>query len=87
MGTSAIMIEKHYSHMTSLMRPEQFAGNGSGGNELTEQVKSISNANVANANMMQLAEMATGISLQLNQLNPTEHQRLEKALKASAKSQ
>jgi integrase len=86
MGTSAIMIEKHYSHMTSLMRPEQFAGNGSGGNELTEQVKSISSANVANANMMQLAEMATGISLQLNQLNPTEHQRLKQALKSSSKS-
>lgn len=83
MGTSPKMLDMHYDHLTSLMKPEQFAQTPTGGNDLEEQIKSLTAVSTANANFMQLAEMGSGISIALRYQNPSEFERLEDALKSS----
>lgn len=66
MGTSLPMIMKHYSHLSSLMKPHQFTGkvDGSKGGEQAE-IKALMDAAVFNNNVMSLIEQSTGLSLQL----------------------
>ncbi len=64
MGTSVLMITKHYSHLTPLMKAKQFAGSveGIGGKE-AEQIKALMAAQLSNNNLMNLAQMATGMRM------------------------
>jgi integrase len=66
MGTSVLMITKHYSHLTPLMKAKQFAGvvdpNGTGD---AAQIRSIMAAQIANDNIMNLVQMGVGMSVPL----------------------
>jgi integrase len=66
MGTSVVMITKHYSHLTPLMKAKQFAGvvdpQASG---QAAQIRSIMAAQMANNNIMSLVQMGTGLVMPL----------------------
>ena len=66
MGTSVLMITKHYSHLTPLMKAKQFAGvvdpQASG---QAAQIRSIMAAQMANNNIMSLVQMGTGLIMPL----------------------
>jgi len=66
MGTSVLMITKHYSHLTPLMKAKQFAGvvdpQASG---QAAQIRSIMAAQMANNNIMSLVQMGTGLVMPL----------------------
>jgi integrase len=66
MGTSVLMITKHYSHLTPLMKAKQFAGvvDESGSSEAA-QIKAIMAAHMANNNIMNLVQMGTGLVMPL----------------------
>jgi len=63
MGTSVLMITKHYSHLTPLMKAKQFAGvidpNATSGE--AAQIRAIMTAQMANNNIMNLVQMSTGL--------------------------
>jgi integrase len=67
MGTSVLMITKHYSHLTPLMKAKQFAGvidpNATSGE--AAQIRAIMTAQMANNNIMNLVQMGTGLVLPL----------------------
>ena len=63
MGTSLLMITKHYSHLTPLMKAKQFEGTLDGdGSDQAAQIRALMAAQVPN-NIMQLIEMSTGLTL------------------------
>ena len=63
MGTSVLMITKHYSHLTPLMKAKQFAGTlGDDESAEASQIRALMAAQMPN-NIMQLIEMSTGLSL------------------------
>ena len=63
MGTSVLMITKHYSHLTPLMKAKQFAGTPDGdGSDQAAQIRALMAAQMPN-NIMQLIEMSTGLTL------------------------
>jgi integrase len=63
MGTSVLMITKHYSHLTPLMKAKQFAGTVDGnGSDQAAQIRALMAAQMPN-NIMQLIEMSTGLTL------------------------
>ena len=66
MGTSVLMITKHYSHLTPLMKAKQFAGvvDESASSEAA-QIKAIMAAQMANSNIMNLVQMSTGLIMPL----------------------
>ncbi|MCH9798342.1 MAG: hypothetical protein K0U17_00245 [Betaproteobacteria bacterium] len=66
LGTSLPMIMKHYSHLSSLMKPHQFTGSvdGAKGGEQAE-IKALMDAAVFNNNVLSMIEQSTGLSLQL----------------------
>ncbi len=66
MGTSVLMITKHYSHLTPLMKAKQFAGvvDESGSSEAA-QIKAIMAAHMANNNIMNLVQMGMGMVMPL----------------------
>ena len=66
MGTSVLMITKHYSHLTPLMKAKQFAGvvDESGSSEAA-QIKAIMAAHMANNNIMNLVQMGMGLVMPL----------------------
>ena len=66
MGTSVLMITKHYSHLTSLMKAKQFAGvvDETASSEAA-QIKAIMAAQMANSNIMNLVQMGTGLIMPL----------------------
>jgi len=82
MGTSVLMITKHYSHLTPLMKAKQFAGvvDESGSSEAA-QIKAIMAAQMANNNIMNLVQMGTGmimpLAVQSNKLTDDFEQRLK----------
>jgi integrase len=82
MGTSVLMITKHYSHLTPLMKAKQFAGvvDESASSEAA-QIKAIMAAHMANNNIMNLVQMGTGLimplAVQSNQLTDDFEQRLK----------
>ena len=67
MGTSVLMITKHYSHLTPLMKAKQFAGvidpNATSGE--AAQIRAIMTAQMANNNIMNLVQMGTGLVMPL----------------------
>ena len=75
MGTSVLMITKHYSHLTPLMKAKQFAGTIDGdGSAEASQIRALMAAQMPN-NIMQLIEMSTGLTLPMivqNQVHSSE---------------
>ena len=86
MGTSVLMITKHYSHLTPLMKAKQFAGvvdpNGTGD---AAQIRAIMAAQVANNNIMSLVQMGTGLTIPLTVQSPELTDAFEKRLKTQLK--
>ena len=86
MGTSVLMITKHYSHLTPLMKAKQFAGvvdpNGTGD---AAQIRAIMAAQVANNNIMSLVQMGTGLTIPLTAQSPELTDAFEKRLKTQLK--
>jgi integrase len=86
MGTSVLMITKHYSHLTPLMKAKQFAGvvdpDGTGD---AEQIRAIMSAQMANNNILSLVQMGTGMTMALSYQNSDLADDFEKRLKGSAK--
>ena len=84
MGTSVLMITKHYSHLTPLMKAKQFAGvvdpSATGGD--TAQIRAIMAAQMANSNIMSLVQMSTGLVMPLAAQNPDLTDDFERRLKA-----
>jgi integrase len=66
MGTSVLMITRHYSHLTPLMKAKQFAGvvDETASSEAA-QIKAIMAAQMANSNIMNLVQMGTGMIMPL----------------------
>ncbi len=86
MGTSVLMITKHYSHLTPLMKAKQFAGvvDESGSSDAA-QIKAIMAAHMANNNIMNLVQMGMGLVLPLAVQSQTLTDDFEKRLKAHRK--
>jgi flagellar motility protein MotE (MotC chaperone) len=72
MGTSVLMITKHYSHLTPLMKAKQFAGDidDSGPSKDTEHIRALMNAQLAAKNIMSLVEASTGMSFSIQKMAP-----------------
>jgi len=87
MGTSVLMITKHYSQLTPLMKAKQFAGvvdeNAKGGEGA--QIKAIMAAQMANNNILSLVQMSTGLIMPLVVLNADLTDDFERRLKAKRK--
>ena len=87
MGTSVLMITKHYSHLTPLMKAKQFAGvvdeNAKGGEGA--QIKAIMAAQMANNNILSLVQMSTGLIMPLVVQNADLTDDFERRLKAKRK--
>ena len=83
MGTSVLMITKHYSHLTPLMKAKQFAGvvDGAASGE-GAQIRAIMAAQMANSNIMSLVQMSTGLVMPLAAQNPDLTDDFERRLKA-----
>ena len=86
MGTSVLMITKHYSHLTPLMKAKQFAGvvdpNGTGE---AAQIRAIMSAHIANDNIMNLVQMGVQMSVPLAVQSQELTDDFEKRLKAKRK--
>jgi integrase len=86
MGTSVLMITKHYSHLTPLMKAKQFAGvvdpNAVGGE--AAQIRAIMAAQLANNNILSLVQMGTGLSISLVAQSSELKDDFESRLKAQA---
>jgi integrase len=87
MSTSVLMITKHYSHLTPLMKAKQFAGvidpNATSGE--AAQIKAIMTAQMANNNIMNLVQMSTGLVMPLIAQNSALTDDFENRLKAQRK--
>ena len=86
MGTSVLMITKHYSHLTPLMKAKQFAGvvDESGSSDAA-QIKAIMAAHMANNNIMNLVQMGMGLVLPLAVQSQSLTDDFEQRLKAHRK--
>lgn len=86
MGTSVLMITKHYSHLTPLMKAKQFAGvvDEKSSSEAA-QIKAIMTAQMANNNIMNLVQMGTGLVMPLIAQSPDLTDDFENRLKAQRK--
>jgi integrase len=87
MGTSVLMITKHYSHLTPLMKAKQFAGvidpNATSGE--AAQIRAIMTAQMANNNIMNLVQMGTGLVMPLIAQNSELTDDFENRLKGQRK--
>ena len=86
MGTSVLMITKHYSHLTPLMKAKQFAGvvDPSAAGEAA-QIRSIMAAQMANNNIMSLVQMGVGFSTPILVQSPELTKDFEERLKGKKK--
>lgn len=86
MGTSVLMITKHYSHLTPLMKAKQFAGvvDETASSEAA-QIKAIMSAQMANNNIMNLVQMGTGLVMPLIEQSSELTDDFENRLKAQRK--
>jgi hypothetical protein len=86
MGTSVLMITKHYSHLTPLMKAKQFAGvvDETASTE-GAQIKAIMSAQMANNNILNLVQMGTGLVMPLIAQSPELTDDFESRLKAQRK--
>jgi len=87
MGTSVLMITKHYSHLTPLMKAKQFAGvidpNATSGE--AAQIRAIMTAQMANNNILNLVQMSTGLVMPLIAQNSELTDDFESRLKVQRK--
>jgi integrase len=66
MGTSVLMIQKHYSHLTPLMKATQFAGSlSSDGSAESAEIKAIMSAQMVNNNILSLVQLGTSMTTPL----------------------
>lgn len=66
MGTSVLMIQKHYSHLTPLMKATQFAGTlSSDGSAESAEIKAIMSAQMVNNNILSLVQLGTTMTTPL----------------------
>ena len=66
MGTSVLMIGKHYSHLTPLMKATQFAGTlSTDGSAETAEIKAIMAAQTVNNNILSLVQLGTEMTTPL----------------------
>ena len=83
MGTSVLMISKHYGHLTSLMKASQFAGSLSeDGTSESAEIKAIMTAQMAASNIMSLVQLGTGLTIPL----PVQSQELTEDFERRLKS-
>jgi integrase len=88
MGTSTLMIERHYSHLKPLMIAEQLAGEMPDAKTAeAEEIRRYMNASPVRSDVMNLVGAATGIYLPLVEANSKATKELKDALtKAAAKA-
>jgi integrase len=66
MGTSVLMIQKHYSHLTPLMKATQFAGSlSTDGSAESAEIKAIMSAQMVNNNILSLVQLGTTMTTPL----------------------
>ena len=83
MGTSVLMISKHYSHLTPLMKAKQFAGTlSSDGSPESAEIKAIMAAQTVNHNILSLVQQSTGMTTPLVVQSPTLANDFEQRLKS-----
>ena len=87
MGTSVLMITKHYSHLTPLMKAKQFAGviDPNATSSEAAQIRAIMTAQMANNNIMNLVQMGTGLLMPLIAQNSELTDDFENRLKGQRK--
>ncbi len=88
MGTSVLMIQKHYSHLTPLMKATQFAGSlSTDGSAESAEIKAIMAAQMVNNNILSLVQLGTEMTiplvLQSEPLTTDFEQRLKAKVKKS----
>jgi integrase len=88
MGTSVLMIQKHYSHLTPLMKATQFAGSlSTDGSAESAEIKAIMSAQMVNNNILSLVQLGTDMTiplvLQSQPLTTDFEQRLKAKVKKS----
>ena len=88
MGTSVLMIQKHYSHLTPLMKATQFAGSlSTDGSAESAEIKAIMAAQMVNNNILSLVQLGTEMTiplvLQSQPLTTDFEQRLKAKVKKS----
>jgi hypothetical protein len=87
MGTSVLMITKHYSHLTPLMKAKQFAGviDPTATSGEAAQIRVIMSAQMANNNILSLVQMGTGLVIPLAVQSPDLTRDFEQRLKTQRK--
>ncbi|NCX22709.1 MAG: hypothetical protein EBX17_05875 [Betaproteobacteria bacterium] len=88
MGTSILMITKHYSHLTPLMKAKQFVGTVKDGHLGIDgaTIRSLMAAQLANQNVMSLVHAGTGLTLPVRDHSPDLAKDLEARLDARLKA-
>ena len=88
MGTSILMITKHYSHLTPLMKAKQFVGTVQDGHLGIDgaTIRSLMAAQLANQNVMSLVHAGTGLTLPVREQSPALASDLEARLDARLKA-
>jgi len=83
MGTSVLMIGKHYSHLTPLMKATQFAGTlSTDGSAETAEIKAIMAAQTVNHNILSLVQLGTEMTTPLIVQSPGLARDFEQRLKS-----
>ena len=84
MGTSVLMIERHYSHLKPLMIAEQLAGAIPDAKTAeAEEIRRYAQITPIQADVMSLIAATTGVHIALAQANPRATDELQDALKKS----
>ena len=85
MGTSILMIERHYSHLKPLMVAEQLAGDiPDDKTEQADEIRRFMNPGPVRSDVMNLVGATTGVYLPLEQANPAATVELKAELKKAA---
>jgi integrase len=85
MGTSILMIERHYSHLKPLMIAEQLAGSIPDDKTATaDEIRRLMNPSPVGSDVMNLVGATTGVYLPLEQANPSATDELKAELKKVA---
>lgn len=86
MGTSMVMIERHYSHLKPLMVAEQLAGEiADDQTAITDEIKRFMNPSPVRNDVISLVGASTGIYPPLIEANETATKKLQQALSAKIK--
>lgn len=85
MGTSILMIERHYSHLKPLMVAEQLAGDiPDDKTAANDEIRRFMNPGPVRSDVMNLVGATTGVYLPLEQANPSATDELKAELKKVA---